>query len=361
MRHLFQPTVCRSVMFLASVATGSGCDQLTSTTPAGGPIPSPPPTTQNLPDPTNDSGPPATVLPTLPPAAPPKKTAGEIAAELLPPAQPGLPPDIVRGDVVLRMLECYQTAAGITITLAIVNVGEELETAIRVGELMDEGQARYPPSMVTFNGAVIGADALPVTLVPSTPVLLQAVWISPRTQVISGVKQLPVLLSHAEQPAIFMNPPVGNPPAEPMTSERRDAAVALLLERCSASFPGSAYWQKNQTTGRIAVQLDGISPVSGTVTGEFFIPDDRQARKAFRLELQRDAQSGELQGTLETLAGSGLRGQPTRQPSTRNLLLHDSTAHYALRLYGHELYGESADGFRLSITAIPPEAGLRLE
>jgi hypothetical protein len=259
------------------------------------------------------------------------------------------------------MLECYQTAAGVTITLAIVNVGTELETTIRIGELMDEGQARYPASMVTLDGTVSAADSPPVTLIPSTPVLLQAVWISPRTQVISGVKQLPVLLSHAEQPAIFMKPPVGSPPTEPMTAARLDSAVALLLAHCSPSSPGSAYWQKNQTTGRIAVQLEGISAVSGTVTGEFFIPGDRDARKAFRLELQRDAQSGELQGTLETLADTGVRGRPTQQPSTRNLLLRESTARYALRLYGHELYGESADGFRLSITAVPPEPGLRLE
>jgi hypothetical protein len=259
------------------------------------------------------------------------------------------------------MVECYQTAAGITITLAIVNVGDELQTTIRIGELMDEGQARYPVSMVTLDGTVIASDSPPATLVRSTPVLLQAVWISPRTQVISGVKHLPVMLSHAEQPAVFMKPTVGNPTTEPMTAARLDSAVALLLAHCSASSPGSAYWQKNQTTGRIAVQLEGIRAASGTVTGEFFIPGDRDARKAFRLDLLRDAQSGEFQGTLETLADTGVRGRPTRQPSTRNLLLRESTARYALRLYGHELYGESADGFRLSITAVPPEPGLRLE
>jgi hypothetical protein len=259
------------------------------------------------------------------------------------------------------MLECYQTAAGITVTLAIVNVGDELQTMIRIGELMDEGQSRYPASLVTLGGDVISTDSPPATLVPSTPVLLQAVWISPKTQVISGVKQLPVLLSHAEQPAIFMKPPVSNPPTEPMTAARLDAAVALLLAHCSPSSPGSAYWQKNQTTGRIAVQLEGISASAGAVTGEFFVPGDREARKAFRLDLQRDGESGEVHGTLETLAASGPRGRPTPQPSTRNLLLRESTARYTVRLYGHELYGESADGFRLSITAVPPEPGLRIE
>jgi hypothetical protein len=109
------------------------------------------------------------------------------------------------------------------------------------------------------------------------------------------------------------------------------------------------------------VQLEGISASAGAVTGEFFVPGDREARKAFRLDLQRDGESGEVHGTLETLAASGPRGRPTPQPSTRNLLLRESTARYTVRLYGHELYGESADGFRLSITAVPPEPGLRIE
>ena len=344
-------------MLLAAMPAASGCDQLSTTGQSGGPASSPPSAVQSLPASTDDSGPPPTVLPTLPPDAPPQKSAGEIAADLLPAAQPGLPPDIVRGDVVLRMLECYQTAAGVTITLAIVNVGEELETTIRIGELMDEGQARLPASMVTLNGEVVAADPPAVTLVPSMPVVLQALWLN----ALNGVKQLPVLMSHAEQPAIFMKPAVSAPPTEPMTPNRIESAVALLSAHCSASWPGSAYWQKNQTTGRIAVQLDGISVNGGAVTGEFFVPGDRQARKAFRLDLQRDAQSGEMHGTLETVADSGPRGLPTKQPSTRNLLLRASTARYTLRLYGHELYGESADGFRLSITAVPPEPGLRLE
>jgi hypothetical protein len=314
-----------------------------------------------LPESPDDSGPPPSIAPALPAAAPAaRKTAAEIAAELLPAAQPGLPGDIVRGDVVVRMLECYQTAAGITATLAIVNVGDaDIETTLRVGSLMDDSQSRFASSLAAFQGQIVPNEGLTVALPSRVVNYLQALWINPRNQVLSGVRQFALFLSDSEQPAVFMRPTVSAPPVESMAAERIDSAVALLAAHCSPTSPGSAYWQKNQTTGRIAVQLEPITAEGGACEGEFFIPGDPTLRKRFRLELSRDASSGDLQGTLETLAGSGPRGQPTRQPSTRNLLLRESVARYAVRLYGHELYGESEDGFRLSITAARPEPGLR--
>lgn len=350
-------------MLLTALAAGSGCEQLSTSGPSGGSASSPPPTMRALPESDDASAPPPSVAPALPSAAPPaRKTAAEIAAELLPPPQPGLSPDIVRGDIVLRMLECYQTAAGITVTVAIVHVGDgDAETTLRVGDLMDDSQARFPPALTTVHGQVVPTEGLTLTLSLGVVSYLQALWINPRNQVLSGVRQFALFLSDSEQPAVFMRPTVSAPPVEPMLPDRIDAAVALLLAHCSPSNPGSAYWQKNQTTGRIAVLLEPISAEGGACEGEFFIPGDATLRKRFRLELSRDASSGDLQGTLETLAGSGPRGQPTRQPSTRNLLLRESVARYTVRLYGHELYGESEDGFRLSLTAAPPEPGLRLE
>lgn len=146
-----------------------------------------------------------------------------------------------------------------------------------------------------------------------------------------------------------------------MTSTTEMAAAVRLLSGCTAEAPGTAYWQKGMKTGQVALQFSAISAEGGAISGEFFIPGDRQARKEFQGELTLDPDTGELRGFLETVMRSGMPGRPVQQDSTWNLLLRGTTAKYSLRLYGHELYGESEAGYKLSLTPMPPDPNLAVK
>jgi hypothetical protein len=262
-----------------------------------------------------------------------------------------LPPDVERGETVVRLRECYKTAAGVTATFDLLHVGEQpREVTIEPGQL--RSVSPYPPTMVVIEGRVQAPGPLPITLTPRMPLEVQVLWTCSRS-VIGSVDSLALNLE-ALDPAVFLKPAAADPPSVLLGPERTEAALRLLEASCSESVPGLAHWQIQAKRDFVRVRFKEFSPQGGAFSGEFFLPDDPRARKPFTGTLTCDAQAGETRGTLTLVERAGMPGRPTPEPSNHNLLLQGAKGTFELRLFGHELYGKSKNNVRLSLTATPP-------
>ena len=273
-----------------------------------------------------------------------------LAAELLPPSADGMPATVARGKIVIRLLDCHRTAAGITSKIAVVNVGdEEIQTVLDTGSMVESPRHRQESVLLVSEGQRIPGRELAVTLIPRIPVTIQTLWLNLPNRPLGNIETLQVGIADAESPAIFRRPPVHEPRPEETTADEIDATFQLLREFCTGVEGSMAYWQKNQTTGRVAVRLTEFAPDTESLAGEFFLPGEPRAVKQFTGTISADGRTG----SLKTVKRSGMRGRPTLEPSTLNLLLSGSEAEYSMRFTGHELYGESENGFRLCITTVP--------
>ncbi len=344
----------RFLCLALAVAAIPACDKFPSPGGSSAPQNSPPPVTQVPATAGSDAEepPPSTRTPAAQaaPSAAPRPI--EIAAALLPAAQPDLAPDVERGEIVVRLRECYTTAAGVTATFNLVHTGEQHRViSIEPGHLRNVSP--YPPTMLVIDGRVHAVGALPpITLPPRTPFELQVLWTCERS-VIGSIDSLALNLE-ALDPAVFVRLPVASPPSMLPGPERTEAALRLLEASCSEAVSGLAHWQIQGKRDFVSVRFKELSAQGGAFSGEFFLPGDPRARKPFTGTLTSDPQAGETRATLKLVEKAGMPGRPTPEPSNHNLLLQGAKGTFALRLYGHELYGQSDNGAHLSITATPP-------
>ena len=286
----------------------------------------------------------------------PKPDYAAIAKEFLPAPVAGMPAPVARDEIVVSLLDCHRTAAGITSTTAVVNVGDEvIETVINTGGMIEKPQHRHESVIVVQRDQRIVGQETAVTLAPRVPVTIVTLWLHQPNRSLGDVASLQVGIADVEKPVLFNEPRVDAPRTDEMTPEEIETAVSLLQHFCFGEEGGMAYWQFGQTLGRVAVRLTEFAPDAGSLAGEFFIPGEPTAVKKFTGTINADG----TEGRLRTTKRSGPRGQPTREPSTINLLLNGTEAEYSLRLSNHELYGEAANGsnFRLCITTVPVGAG----